>query len=267
MSGMRRPYPIAALAIVCAALAVAVHDEGRTATAPRAPAWTPPTALSTSIPAGLAGPGTAFRLIAAAADDLQGARLLSATPWRATPEGRVRGTIAVRSDLSGAGVVVPIRRRVVTADGRTWLLVSRPGHPGARTGWVSLDRVRVVSLPYTVDVSLAHQRMTVRRHGRVWARWRVSTGRVGRPTPPGTYYVTERLPQPASATWLGPWVLALNGYTPHVQRRLGNQLALHGTSSPGLIGRRASNGCVRLPNARIRRLAALLPVGTPVRIR
>ena len=36
---------------------------------------------------------------------------------------------------------------------------------------------------------------------------------------------------------------------------------------PGLIPGRPSHGCVRLPNRKVRQLAKLMPIGTPVRIR
>ena len=49
--------------------------------------------------------------------------------------------------------------------------------------------------------------------------------------------------------------------------KLGDGYALHGTNQPGLIPGRPSHGCVRVTNRSIRRLAHLMPIGTPVRIR
>jgi lipoprotein-anchoring transpeptidase ErfK/SrfK len=47
----------------------------------------------------------------------------------------------------------------------------------------------------------------------------------------------------------------------------GGVIGIHGTDEPGLIPGRPSHGCVRVPNRKISRLAKLMPIGTPVRIR
>jgi lipoprotein-anchoring transpeptidase ErfK/SrfK len=44
------------------------------------------------------------------------------------------------------------------------------------------------------------------------------------------------------------------------------QVGLHGTNDQAGIGRAVSHGCIRVRNTVIERLAALLPLGTPVRI-
>lgn len=41
---------------------------------------------------------------------------------------------------------------------------------------------------------------------------------------------------------------------------------LHGTNQEGLIGSKASHGCIRLRNKDIKKLFPLIPVGTPVSI-
>ena len=41
-------------------------------------------------------------------------------------------------------------------------------------------------------------------------------------------------------------------------------LAIHGTNRPASVGQAASNGCPRLANADVLRLAQLAPAGTPV---
>jgi lipoprotein-anchoring transpeptidase ErfK/SrfK len=47
----------------------------------------------------------------------------------------------------------------------------------------------------------------------------------------------------------------------------GGPIAIHGTDEPWSIGRAVSNGCIRLPNAVLRKLFAQTPSGTPVLIR
>jgi lipoprotein-anchoring transpeptidase ErfK/SrfK len=46
----------------------------------------------------------------------------------------------------------------------------------------------------------------------------------------------------------------------------GGVIGIHGTNEPGLIPGHPSHGCVRVPNDAVRRLARLMPLGTPVRI-
>jgi hypothetical protein len=45
---------------------------------------------------------------------------------------------------------------------------------------------------------------------------------------------------------------------------LGNELAIHGTDKPELLGRRVSHGCIRLSNANAIRLFHNVQIGTPV---
>jgi lipoprotein-anchoring transpeptidase ErfK/SrfK len=47
----------------------------------------------------------------------------------------------------------------------------------------------------------------------------------------------------------------------------GGFVGIHGTNRPELIPGRISHGCVRMRNADILRLGALMPVGTPLTIR
>jgi lipoprotein-anchoring transpeptidase ErfK/SrfK len=42
------------------------------------------------------------------------------------------------------------------------------------------------------------------------------------------------------------------------------EIGLHGTNYPQGLGSKVSHGCIRVSNATIRRLAKLLPLGTPV---
>jgi len=41
---------------------------------------------------------------------------------------------------------------------------------------------------------------------------------------------------------------------------------MHGTNAPSLIGTAASNGCLRMANADITRLANTVEIGTPIQI-
>ena len=44
-------------------------------------------------------------------------------------------------------------------------------------------------------------------------------------------------------------------------------IGIHGTNQPALLGHDVSHGCIRMSNAGISKLAAILPLGVPVDIR
>jgi lipoprotein-anchoring transpeptidase ErfK/SrfK len=47
----------------------------------------------------------------------------------------------------------------------------------------------------------------------------------------------------------------------------GGPIAIHGTNAPWSIGKAVSNGCIRIPNAKLRQLFSEALNGTPVLIR
>ena len=67
----------------------------------------------------------------------------------------------------------------------------------------------------------------------------------------------------------GPFALGLSGFSETLSEFGGGngQIAIHGWSDESVIGQAVSNGCIRMPNGVIERLAPLAPVGTPVTIR
>ena len=64
----------------------------------------------------------------------------------------------------------------------------------------------------------------------------------------------------------GPWAFGTSAYSALSDWPGGGVVGIHGTNQPALIPGRPSHGCVRLTNAAVTRLAALMPIGTPVRI-
>jgi lipoprotein-anchoring transpeptidase ErfK/SrfK len=86
------------------------------------------------------------------------------------------------------------------------------------------------------------------------------------PTPHGTFWVREKMRVTQPGTIYGPWAIGTSAYSVLTDWPGGGVVGIHGTNEPQLIPGRPSHGCVRVPNAAIRRLARLLPIGTPVRI-
>lgn len=150
-----------------------------------------------------------------------------------------------------------------------WEKVYLPVRPNGSTGWIRDGQVELSLTPYRVDVSLSAHTVTVRKGIRAIHRERAGVGRSIVPTPAGTYYLVELLQQPNPNGIYGPYAFGLSAYS-NVLYSFGGgpgQIGLHGTNEPWSLGTNASHGCIRISNAGITRLARLLPLGTPVRIR
>lgn len=166
-----------------------------------------------------------------------------------------------------AGRTIPL---VLLVDGRRgdWLRVYVPRRPNGGKGWVRRRHVALASTRYSVRIDVPRQRLTVKRGRKVLMRDRIGVGSALTPTPGGRYFVTDLLRQPDPRGLYGPFVFGLSGYSPVVTDFNGGdgQLGIHGTNDPRSIGAAVSLGCVRIRNKSIRRLARILPLGTPVTI-
>jgi lipoprotein-anchoring transpeptidase ErfK/SrfK len=65
----------------------------------------------------------------------------------------------------------------------------------------------------------------------------------------------------------GPNIFFTTAYSSLPDWPGGGIVGIHGTNQPGLVPGRPSHGCIRLRNSDIKRLARLMPVGTPLLIR
>ncbi|MBV1697110.1 MAG: L,D-transpeptidase [Hyphomicrobiales bacterium] len=92
-----------------------------------------------------------------------------------------------------------------------------------------------------VEVSRVSQTMDVIVDGEHAYTWRVSTGRSGWATPPGTFH-----PQFMAARWFSR--VFNNAPMPHSIFYSG-PFAIHGTVDVARLGRPASHGCIRLAPA------------------
>ncbi|MFG1733719.1 L,D-transpeptidase [Paenibacillus sp. 843] len=83
----------------------------------------------------------------------------------------------------------------------------------------------------------------------------VAIGKMATQTPPGSYTIVNKQPNPGGpfgAYWLG---LSKPPY------------GIHGTNDPSSIGRSVSHGCIRMYNEDVMELASLVPIHTRVTIR
>jgi hypothetical protein len=192
-----------------------------------------------------------------------------------------RATIARRAPAPGsapvAGVttrtpegttnIVQVLGRREDGDGRLWVRVGLATLPNGRSGWVP----RAVLGGYgSVDtrlvVDLSRLTATLWSGGRVVFRARVGVGQPQWPTPPGRFYVRNRLTRFAGATY-GPLAFGTNARSEHLTDWPGGGfIGIHGTDQPELIPGRISHGCIRMRNSDILALANLMPIGTPLTI-
>jgi hypothetical protein len=253
----RRP----SLVSVVAALAVLLVAGcgGPEPAAPPAPTAPPAPAPATRPPPGPVHLGDAPAYVALATHDVtvrsrpRGGRIIAVFPAK-LPWG------------SPTPFLISEARR--TEAGDTWLKVLLPRRPNGSTGWVRRDQVRVSPVDHAVEVDLSSRTASLLQNDRKVRSWRVAVGTSTTPTPTGRFFVTVKLKPPQISTVYGAWALGLSGYS-DVLEQFGTgdgQIALHGTYNLGAIGSAVSNGCVRMDNEIITRLARTLPLGTPVTI-
>ena len=151
--------------------------------------------------------------------------------------------------------------------GRLWIRVRLPMRPNGRTGWVMRDALGPLRVVTTnMRVNRRTLRATLYKDGRkIWSS-RIGVGKAGTPTPRGRFWIRERLRNLGGNGVYGPWAFGTAAYSKLSDWPGGGVIGIHGTNQPGLLPGRVSHGCIRVPNDKIRRLAKLMPIGTPVRI-
>ncbi len=155
---------------------------------------------------------------------------------------------------------------MVTSTADEWVQVQLPVRPNGSTGWVRSQDVTVFDVDYVLKVSTADNTLDVYFDGALIHSFSVATGTGETPTPLGTYYLTELI-APTNSGY-GPYAYGISAFSEVLNEFLGGpgQIGLHGTNDSGSIGQAVSHGCIRLSNADITTLVALLPLGTPIQI-
>lgn len=175
--------------------------------------------------------------------------------------------LATTTPEGTADVLTVLRARTGT-DGQVWVEVRLPVLPNGSVGWVSrrsLGAYQAVSTRLVID--RGRLRATLFRAGvRIFSA-PVGIGANSSPTPAGEFTVRSKLTRYASAFY-GPVAFGTTARSAVLTDWPGGgYIGIHGTNAPQLLPGRVSHGCIRLRNRDILRLAALMPVGTPVTIR
>lgn len=191
-----------------------------------------------------------------------------ATIWRApTRESRRMGRVRLFTEDNFPEVYLALSSRRDARD-RLWLKVRIPGRPNGRKGWVRstvLGPLQVVRTALLIDTR--HSRAVLRRDGRRIWHAPIGHGAPGMRTPSGRFWIRERMRNLRGSPIYGPWAFGTSAYSALSDWPGGGVVGIHGTNQPWLIPGRPSHGCIRIRNPAIRRLARLMPIGTPVRIR
>ncbi len=165
----------------------------------------------------------------------------------------------------GAAEVYLVLHGWMDTAGRRWLHIRVPKRPNGSTGWIlaeALGPLQVVRTQLVINRG-ALRAALYRKGKRIWSA-RVGVGKSATPTPRGNFWIRERLRGFGGA--YGPWAFGTSAYSDLSDWPGGGVVGIHGTNQPELIPGRPSHGCVRVRNDKIRRLARLMPIGTPVRI-
>jgi lipoprotein-anchoring transpeptidase ErfK/SrfK len=205
-----------------------------------------------------------------------------ALPWRRDGTSLVAHVrtrrVAIYTSPRAKRPVLVLRKRdprgtqrafLVRTKKEKWLRVYLPTRPNGSVGWVRKRAVRTYTNGYRLVVRLRTNKLSLWRGDERLATWPVAAGKRATPTPRGVFYIVELLKPRRPNGAYGPYAFGLSAHSTILKRFAGGdgRVGIHGTNQPSLIGSDVSSGCIRLQNPAIRRLARILPLGTPVHIR
>jgi len=254
---------------------------------PAAPETAPPVGTAPQPPAKPAGPDPTkvvaatvpepLELLRGAGDEIKLSDEKLVTRWahaqatstiRLTPQtsSRAVGRLHFLTE-DGLAEVYPVLAARRDSAGRNWLQIRVPMRPNGKVGWVLDEMLGTFYIVRTALVVDRKQlRATLTKSGKVIWSARVGIGKAATPTPAGQFWIRERLKGLGNGTTYGPWAFGTSAYSNLSDWPGGGVVGIHGTNQPGLIPGRPSHGCIRVRNDKIRALARLMPVGTPVNI-
>jgi lipoprotein-anchoring transpeptidase ErfK/SrfK len=128
-------------------------------------------------------------------------------------------------------------------------------------------KLKVWTLPFTIVVDKSQNLLMLKINEEVFKTYNVSTG-LNDSTPAGNFKIINKLPNP---TWFKAGGVVPAGSPENIlgTRWLGFDLAgygIHGTTEPQSLGQQVTQGCVRMLNAEVEELYAIVPLGTEVTV-
>jgi lipoprotein-anchoring transpeptidase ErfK/SrfK len=197
------------------------------------------------------------------------ARVLYVGMIRATPSRTAKAIGRLRQlTEDGYPEVYLALRAHIDADGYEWTQIRIPGRPNGRVGWVRRENLGAYKATrWQIVVNRKTRRMTVFWNGK--RRWRrpVGVGAPRTPTPPGRFWIREKIKVSDHASPYWPYALGTADYSTLSEWPGGGVVGIHGDwNQPWLIPGRPSHGCIRMHDRDVAWLARHVPVGTPLRV-
>lgn len=234
-----------------------------------------------AVAARAAGSGTSQSqsAIAAAPQPSASGKAAVATPVEHWTVGKATGELVVRATPSDAARVL-WRLPVVNANGYpqlvlveavrdvggvTWYRAAVAVRPNGSHGWIKEGSLALYQTVSRIDIDLKTRKLSVFVRGELKATFSVGVGQAQYPTPRGRYFVNQKLRPLASGGPYGVLALGISAFQPKLANwPQGGPVAIHGTNQPALVGQPVSHGCIRMRNADILKVSALVPSGSPV---
>jgi len=174
--------------------------------------------------------------------------------------GAAKATKTLRNPtMEGMPLIFAVKER---QDG--WIKVQLPVRPNEATGWVRESDVNVRTVSTHIVVEVEARKLSAFRGSELVMEAPVGVGTPKTPTPLGTFYVDFSVPNPGPG--YGRHMLSVAGFS-NVLKNFGGgfgQIAIHGTNNLASVGEFSSNGCLRMTNDDVVRLAKLVEAGSPV---
>jgi lipoprotein-anchoring transpeptidase ErfK/SrfK len=182
----------------------------------------------------------------------QGVVLVHAAPGSSRVLTKVRSRTAFGS---------PTRLAVLGGVG-DWLVVISEALGNRVRGFVHRTKVRLVHVPFSLEVDRSARTLIVWRMGVALQRFSVGVGQAISPTPLGRFSITDKLENFMPSVY-GCCIVALSGRQTHIPAGWsgGDRLAIHVGAG---VGEAVSAGCLRAGERDVRYLLAAIPLGTQV---
>ncbi|WP_432854911.1 L,D-transpeptidase [Amycolatopsis sp. CA-161197] len=149
-----------------------------------------------------------------------------------------------------------------------WLQVLLPSRPNGSTGWLSTQdsQVDTATSPFLIEVDRSTFRLNLYDNGHQTASWTVGVGKPSAPTPSGRTFVLASI-QDSKQTY-SPVILPLGIHSTSHETFGGGPgtTGIHTWPTANVFGTGSSDGCIRVPTDALKKLAASVPLGTPVLI-
>jgi hypothetical protein len=182
---------------------------------------------------------------------------------------------AVEMQVKDGDSLIAIRKRFLSEHPGSLMctgLIARANQLANERAIRPKDTLRIPSEPASVLVDLSAMWIFYRIGTQVVDAWEVGIGKDGSATQPGAYTIGLKQKEPM-------WFPTGRSPVPYgdPQNPLGTRwmawfrdghevshLGIHGTNDPAGVGRRVSEGCIRMRNAEVEALFEILPEGAPV---